>query len=52
MLKVIIEEEFYTAEEVLDGLNIIATQVKKGYTSGHFPTWRMEGEATKESNGD
>lgn len=39
MLRITIEEEVKTPEDLVDLLNFIATKVKDGYTSGHYPHW-------------
>lgn len=46
MLKIDIHEEVDDAGELVDLLNHIATLVKEGYTSGHYPRWSITGEET------
>jgi len=44
MLKIVIDDDKPTAEEMADLLEYIASQLRDGMTSGFYPHWRLEGD--------
>jgi len=47
MRQIKITEEVETAEQMIDLLDNIAEKIANGYTSGHNPSWVLEGEDEK-----
>ena len=43
-----VNEETSTAEEMATALERIAELIREGYTSGHEPSWELEGEEEDE----
>lgn len=39
---IIINEEVETTTEMVNLLRHISNQIEEGYTSGYYPTWRIE----------
>ncbi len=48
--KLIIDEECNDLEEMMLLLNAIRNYIKMGYTTGHYPTWRVEETYTRKNS--
>ena len=51
MITIDISQEAHSSGEAADLLRHIAEQLDRGYTSGYYPTWSIEGEAEPEDDG-
>ncbi len=52
MLKIVIDEEVPNEEGAIDLLNRILLAIQDGFTQGHKPRWRLEGESEDEESID